>query len=181
MATVKMYDQLQSEYNRTQSDLKEVDRSLRKLSGQNRQVGLVERKRRLSESNRSYRNGGNDYRNHKNDLSDSEQPSANKRRPTLLSTIAQVSGPDMVMPKKEALPEGEEALTRANEDQSVRRKPDGRGLARNRRMLGIIMGTLQKFQSEESRRKETVSMAEGNQPINQFASTICQSFVHTDK
>ncbi|XP_074598970.1 uncharacterized protein LOC141853501 [Brevipalpus obovatus] len=37
----------------------------------------------------------------------------------------------------------------AIEEQST----DKRGVARNRRMLGMILGTLQKFQSEESRRK----------------------------
>lgn len=34
---------------------------------------------------------------------------------------------------------------------------DTKNMARNRRMFGMILGTLQKFQTEESRRKETVN------------------------
>lgn len=61
----------------------------------------------------------------------------------LQSTIAKISGPDVAanLPDKASL---------------TRKPEDRKGLARNRRMFGMILGTLQKFQTEESSRKDIV-------------------------
>ena len=51
-----------------------------------------------------------------------------------------------------ATPREVKPRTQALEEQ----KNDKKSLARNKRMFGMILGTLQKFQSEESMRKDTV-------------------------
>jgi pinin len=61
------------------------------------------------------------------------------RKPTLQSSV--VATPREVKPRTQALEE---------------QKNDKKSLARNKRMFGMILGTLQKFQSEESMRKDTV-------------------------
>jgi pinin len=80
-------------------------------------------------------------RNFRNNDDDSEK---HVKKPTLLSTIVSVSGPTMTV-KEEPI--------------AVRKPEDRKGLARNRRMFGMILGTLQKFQSEETTRKEVVSVS----------------------
>lgn len=46
--------------------------------------------------------------------------------------------------------------TKSRNEALEEQPPDEKSKARNRRMFGIILGTLQKFQSEESQRKQTV-------------------------
>ena len=69
------------------------------------------------------------------DLPD-EEPT---RKPTLQSSV--------IATTRETKPR-----TQALEEQ----KSDKKGLARNKRMFGMILGTLQKFQKEETSRKDTV-------------------------
>ena len=64
------------------------------------------------------------------------------KRPSLQSTIVStVSGTNQSAPVKV----------------KQEKEPDKKSAVRNRRMFGMIMGTLQKFQSEETQRKVVVS------------------------
>ncbi|KAI1284854.1 Pinin [Halotydeus destructor] len=141
---------LQKEFQEAKQGLNDVDNNIRKLTGRVPSTGTLKSKvavrRTVSQ----------------NDCDD-EVPDASKRRkttvfsridrherieeeprkPTLASSVVVTSRP--VKPRTEAIEE---------------QKGDQRSLARNRRMFGMILGTLQKFQSEESRRKPTVEKRE---------------------
>lgn len=71
----------------------------------------------------------------------SQEDESNIRKPTLQSSV--IATPKEVKPRTQALEE---------------QKSDKRGMARNKRMFGMILGTLQKFQNEESQRKDTVNI-----------------------
>lgn len=75
---------------------------------------------------------------------DKRSDDCDRKRPSLQSAIVSTVSNDIVKVKEEnALKEDKE--------------PDKKSVARNRRMFGMIMGTLQKFQSEETQRKVVVS------------------------
>lgn len=88
-------------------------------------------------------------------LFENEEP-PNKRRPTSVFNRLSEKVPDMpqkgliskviVTPKE--VPSREEALQAQNKDEKFR--------ARNRRMFGALLGTLQKFQQEETKLKPRV-------------------------
>ncbi|RWS04300.1 pinin-like protein [Dinothrombium tinctorium] len=69
------------------------------------------------------------------DVDDKEEV---QKKPTLQSSV--IATQREVKPRHQAIEE---------------QKSDQKSMARNKRMFGMILGTLQKFQSEESRRKET--------------------------
>lgn len=70
------------------------------------------------------------------------------KRPSLQSTIVSThSGTNQSAPVK---------VKQENVVQQEK-EPDKKSAVRNRRMFGMIMGTLQKFQSEETQRKVVVS------------------------
>lgn len=66
------------------------------------------------------------------------------KRPSLQSAIVTTNPPVQNVIKQENLVQQE-------------KEPDKKSEVRNRRMFGMIMGTLQKFQSEETQRKVVVS------------------------
>lgn len=72
-------------------------------------------------------------------VKDDNQSENNETRPVLASQV--IPAVKEVKPRHLAIEE---------------QKTDAKNVARNRRMLGMILGTLQRFQSEESRRKPVV-------------------------
>lgn len=71
-----------------------------------------------------------------------EDPSENEIKPVIASQV--IPAIKEVKPRHQAIEE---------------QHTDAKSVARNRRMLGMILGTLQRFQSEETQRKPVVRMS----------------------
>ncbi|XP_053206056.1 pinin-like [Panonychus citri] len=153
------YNSLKSEFNKVSKDLQSVDDNLKKLTG-----GQSSSKRNLKRT--ALESDGNSYID-----SNSEEPA--KRNKFISKAFSRVHGPNW-QPKdpagdnddKEDLHHRPVLLsqvvsavkeTKSRNEALEEQPPDEKSKARNRRMFGIILGTLQKFQSEESQRKQTTA------------------------
>jgi hypothetical protein len=67
--------------------------------------------------------------------------------------------------------------TQALEEQ----KNDKKSLARNKRMFGMILGTLQKFQNEESTRKDTVCHNYYCHCFREMIAILCELIANAEK
>lgn len=163
---VNVFANLETEFLLAQKSLKDVDESIKKITGRepintkgakaqsnprNRVTppfnntfssAITQNEEQTDEPQRKKRFFGSAFsRIHvsdRNDLvSDNETPA---RKPTLQSSV--IATTREVKPRTQALEE---------------QKSDKKSLARNKRMFGMILGTLQKFQNEESMRKDTQS------------------------
>jgi pinin len=147
---------LQQEFELAKKDLSDVDQNIRKLTG--REPGLVVKGKaavqttaRRSASQLDQDDGyveSDDPKrrrftafskvNRVHSSHEYEEESPITRKPTIASSVVANIRPQK--PRTQALEE---------------QKSDSKGMARNRRMFGMILGTLQRFQSDEGKRKET--------------------------
>lgn len=151
------FNSLQTEFNRVSKDLQSVEDNLKKLTG-GQSSNLKRNLKRNAPDNEAVFLEGNVEEPPKRNkfigkafsrvhgpswqprepLGDNDDKEDQHHRPVLLSQV--VPAVREVKSRNEALEE---------------QPPDEKSKARNRRMFGIILGTLQKFQSEESQRKQT--------------------------
>lgn len=148
---------LQHELEQTRSSLKDVDEQIKKLIGRDPSE-LPPRPLKRPIPDEKGRPSGRLMSRIRNFTHENEEP-LNKRRNSN-SVFSRLSDkvPDDVPHKgliskvivtNKEIPSREEALQAQNKDEKFR--------ARNRRMFGALLGTLQKFQQEETKLKQRVS------------------------
>ncbi|XP_054152947.1 pinin-like isoform X2 [Oppia nitens] len=163
-----VFANLETEFLEAKKSLKDVDESIKRVTGRepNNFMTKVVKERSVDRPNRSTASLASNYSksnsvvdeqsyepqrkrrfygNNMNRSRISERESSNDfdepiRKPTVQSSV--------VAPTREVKPR-----TQALEEQ----KKD-KSLARNKRMFGMILGTLQKFQNEESSKRDTQTM-----------------------
>lgn len=149
---------LKDEFSKVQEGLKDVESSIRKLTGRQPDSRFVFLDSAIDCFNFSFfiQNHSNpDVRKRANP----DQWNDGVKRKRISSFIRQESPPEV---SADTEPTKKPALMSTIVTKAPATKPikvvteshakDGQGLARNKRMFGMILGTLQKFQSEESRR-----------------------------
>lgn len=153
---LKSYDSLQQELEKAKTQLKGLNDNIRRIIGRDPQDAHLrgDRKRNFNDPRRNEFNSNERPRNR--ELS----PTAAKRRPQeAKSVFSRLSGPppreDDTKPKIHSrvireLPTRQEIVAAQGTDEQSR--------ARNRRMFGCLLGTLQKFCQEESRLKQKEDM-----------------------
>ncbi|KAK8774472.1 hypothetical protein V5799_011005 [Amblyomma americanum] len=166
-ATTSVFSQLKLEFEAAQKSLKDVDETIKKLTGRDPEEFRNQTRRPGGPAQGPpVEQGGRDRFSGKPNIKTG--PPAAKRRNiggpptrTPVQAPAEDSGEDEELPRKGgvqssvvAAPTKESVRTRR--EASAAQKGDSKCLERNRRMFGMIMGTLQKFQSEETRRKDQV-------------------------
>ncbi|XP_067119911.1 pinin [Centruroides vittatus] len=166
MAALTVYASLKEEFEEAQNSLKNVDENIKRLTGRNPgefRIGV----KRIA--------GGNVVGDAKNNVSSALWQNANTdiskpKRRLLGSAFSRLgvqtedlqknqedSGDDDDTTTKPTIQSSVVATTkeiRTRKETIEEQKGDKKNMERNRRMFGMILGTLQKFQHEESQRKE---------------------------
>lgn len=177
---LKSFGNLQHELEEARSSLKGVDESIKRLIGRDpselppRNV----QKRSVDEKGRTPTHKV--LGRQRNFAHENEEPSIKRR--SNISVFKRLSDkvPDddhslphkgliskvIVTPKE--VPSREQALEAQNKDEKFK--------ARNKRMFGALLGTLQKFQQEETKLKQRVSTL-----INRFYYKQLKSFIYRNK
>lgn len=148
-----MFASLQEQFEETKRTLKEVEDNIRRITGRDPdQFNLP------VQGTNKWKNGsappGNQKILPKKRTLDS-RPASEKEE--ALTPEEEESADEEAPSKKPSLQSTVVATqkdVKTRRDKIEQQKSDSRGMARNRRMFGMILGTLQKFQHEESRRKE---------------------------
>lgn len=160
---LKSFGTLQSELEQARSGLKFVDESIKRLIGRDPSEIVprpgLKRGPPVEENSRGRQRGplGVRTRNHEND-----EPPPKRRNGSVFKRLSerpvhyeeevaqqpqkQLISKVIVTPKE--VPSRQEALAAQNSDEKAK--------ARNRRMFGALLGTLQKFQQEETKLKQKV-------------------------
>ncbi|KAJ8968269.1 hypothetical protein NQ317_008899 [Molorchus minor] len=157
---LKSFGNLQSELDQARSSLKGVDENIKRLIGRDpSELPLRPGQKRLPLDDKGRPNLKNISRSRNFTFENDEPPS--KRRSSNISVFKRLSertilnddihhgsqkqiiSKVIVTPKE--VPSREEALEAQNKDEKYK--------ARNRRMFGALLGTLQKFQQEETKLK----------------------------
>lgn len=147
-----MYASLQEQFEETKRTLKEVEDNIRRITGREPdQFNLP------SQGTNKWKNGsavpGNQKILPKKRALDSRPASEKEEALTPEEDSADEESPSK-KPSLQSTVVATQKDVKTRRDKIEQQKSDSRGMARNRRMFGMILGTLQKFQHEESRRKE---------------------------
>lgn len=171
MAVAAEFSDLQVELEKAKENLKSVDENIKKLTGrdpsefrpysqQSRRGGLVSSDR-LTGRLTGFAGGRRDR-----DRDSGDGPPAKRRIQSTFSRLGprdrrhsrdEDSGDDDELPTK---PTVQSSVVANPKEQKTRKdcieeqKSDARGMARNKRMFGLLLGTLQKFRVEEDRKKD---------------------------
>ncbi|XP_064484960.1 pinin-like [Ornithodoros turicata] len=169
MAGTSVFALIQAEFDAAQKGLKDVDENIKRLTGrnpeefrnQNRRTGVGPQAGNQEEGQ------GRDRTVSKNGAGQGGQPPAKRRNfGSAFSRLgpapqirADESGDEEDLPRKGTVQSSVVAApakdaSRTRKEASAEQKGDKRCMERNKRMFGMILGTLQKFQNEETRRKE---------------------------
>ncbi|KAH7972042.1 hypothetical protein HPB52_005813 [Rhipicephalus sanguineus] len=165
MAASGVFSLLKAEFEAAQKSLKDVDETIKKLTGRDPEENQARRQGGPAQK-AAAEQGGRERFTKKPGVAIGGPPA--KRRnlggPPLRTPIkapAEDSGDDEELPRKGgvqssvvAAPAKESLRTRR--EVSALQKGDRKCMERNRRMFGMMLGTLQKFQSEETKRKDQV-------------------------
>uniref|UniRef100_A0A6B0VCK9 Pinin n=1 Tax=Ixodes ricinus TaxID=34613 RepID=A0A6B0VCK9_IXORI len=166
MAAASVFSALRAEFEAAQKGLKDVDENIKRLTGRDPD----EFRAQLRRPGGPMLGGPPDQQGRERFSGKPEVkggPPTTKRRnfggpfvrPPIELPPAEESGDEEDLPRKGgvqswvvAAPTKETQRTR--KEASADQKGDRRCMERNKRMFGIMLGTLQKFQSEETRRKD---------------------------
>ncbi|KAG0413337.1 hypothetical protein HPB47_009525 [Ixodes persulcatus] len=166
MAAASVFSALRAEFEAAQKGLKDVDENIKRLTGRDPD----EFRAQLRRPGGPMLGGPPDQQGRERFSGKPEikgGPPTTKRRnfggpfvrPPIEPPPAEESGDEEDLPRKGgvqswvvAAPTKETQRTR--KEASADQKGDRRCMERNKRMFGIMLGTLQKFQSEETRRKD---------------------------
>ncbi|XP_070377944.1 pinin [Dermacentor albipictus] len=165
MAAVNVFSQLKAEFEAAQKSLKDVDETIKKLTGRDPEEFRNQARRPGGPAQGAAAEQGGRERFTKKPGVATGGPPAKRRNiggPPLRTPIkapAEDSGDEEELPRKGgiqssvvAAPAKESLRTRR--EVSALQKGDRKCMERNRRMFGMMLGTLQKFQSEETKRKD---------------------------
>lgn len=176
-AFVRGFNALQQELEKTKESLKDVDENIKKLTGRDpTELGRSGQQRRilLGFNERGGNGGGEPLVSRGNrkrvpmlgkwSVNDTDQGSARKKRGNIASRLgprpsrsSQDSGDGDELVRKPSIPSSVVATSRdslTRKDMLDAQGKDERGMARNRRMFGLLLGTLQKFKDEAKHRKD---------------------------
>ncbi|XP_037274317.2 desmosome associated protein-like protein pinnin isoform X1 [Rhipicephalus microplus] len=183
MAASGVFSLLKAEFEAAQKSLKDVDETIKKLTGRNPEEFRNQARRQAGPAQKAATEQGGRERFTKKPAIATAGPPAKRRNlggPPLRTPIeapAEDSGDEEELPRKGGVQSSVVAAPakdslRTRREVSALQKGDRKCMERNRRMFGMMLGTLQKFQSEETKRKDQVQSqkrAEIEQKLEQAA------------
>ncbi|KAL1414784.1 hypothetical protein MTO96_007249 [Rhipicephalus appendiculatus] len=168
MAASGVFSLLKAEFEAAQKSLKDVDETIKKLTGRDPEEFRNQARRQGGPAQKAAaEQGGRERFTKKPGVATAAGPPAKRRNlggPPLRTPIkapAEDSGDDEELPRKGGVQSSVVAAPakdslRTRREVSALQKGDRKCMERNRRMFGMMLGTLQKFQSEETKRKDQV-------------------------
>ncbi|CAG2176293.1 unnamed protein product, partial [Oppiella nova] len=161
-----VFANLETEFLEAKKSLKDVDESIKKITGREPNLAAKGVKGQTNGRNRVALPFGNSFSTAISQIEDQSDEPLRKRRFFGGSAFSRLRGDqrdiaydDYEEPvRKPTVQSSVVATTRSAKPRTQaleEQKNDKKSLARNKRMFGMILGTLQKFQNEESTRKDT--------------------------